>query len=249
MLRLPRRRTHSSRHQRGSALWSCLVTAFVTLGPTSAMAASITFAFQAAVSSVADSALTGALPLPISDLFSVGQVLQGRYTFESTTPPGSASGYPAGTAFYPTALTDFDLVGPSFSQSSPFSYNKMLIRNSATISDLYSFTVTWDGGTGPVFDGIGAADDVFFMELSDLDRTALTSNSIPVLPPDLSQFELPNWHMTFAYVVDPYDINSPYYYAEVKGGITSLTLVPEPSSHLLIGIGLFALTVARRRSR
>jgi hypothetical protein len=146
------------------------------------------------------------------------------------------------------AVTDFTLVGPGFSTPSLFSINKLLMRDS-NLPDLYHLDVSWGMGTGRVWDGIGISDDSFFMDLSDVQQTALASNAIPVVPPDLSQFEGRTWSMTFAYVEDINDPDTLAYSAEVAGQIVSLTLIPEPSAHLLTGIGLLALAMARRPFR
>ncbi len=67
---------------------------------------------------------------------------------------------------------------------------------------------------------------------------------------DLSVFPLSNWIMQWTFVNDPLD--PAVYYAQAVGSLTSLTqvaAVPEPSTWMMLLVGLGALPAVRRRSK
>jgi hypothetical protein len=216
-----------------------LVASVSLLGSIAATAVPITFTFQATVDSIEEAGL------PASDFFSVGQVLEGRFTFESDTPPAGSVGFPAGTADYSSPIISFVLTGPSFSTlRDPFA-SRFVIRDSTSIPDLFSLGVTWrDTDPFDVPAGFNG-DAVFNFDLSDSQRTALDTNALPLLPPDLDEFELRKWRIQFVHVEVPLELTSAVYWAEVSGRIVSLSHTPEPSGHLLVGIGLLALAARR----
>ena len=76
-----------------------------------------------------------------------------------------------------------------------------------------------------------------FIELIDTTANALDSTDLPLTPPDLSAFDRDLSSLDFG-LAD---------YFHVRFELTSLMLVPEPSTAVVGGIGFLGLFACRRR--
>jgi len=92
---------------------------------------------------------------------------------------------------------------------------------------------------GPDLTGYSPED--FALVLTDSDLTAFSTLALPLLPPDLSFFEHRDLSLSFVR-----DYTIAYVTMELTG--LTLTSLSEPSSLLLIIVGLIAACVTRRVS-
>ena len=198
--------------------------------PGSAAAAPFTIGYTVTVTSL-DPLFAGALN---SLGVFVGGTIAGSYTLESTTPDL----YPSqdDNASYEFAVLDAAIaVGGYGLTFDPSRFNYVNIHDKipgGAGSDLYLATV-------PMLDSpqVGAPPLDLVLMLADSEGDAFSTDAITLVPPDLSQYE------TNFFILLEGGTGSPY----VIGTITSLVLVPEPSSVLLLGAGIAAVIGLRRR--
>lgn len=196
----------------------------VLLGaPVAAMAATVTFGFTGVVTAV---------NAPLAAEFSVGEPVVGNYTFESTTAdldPGDPT-----LGDYDNAITAFTATfGGDYTVTRGFD-NDIFVSNGPTINDVYCIYL--NDPMAPTAAGLDII--ALIIQLIDTDSTVFASDSLPLTPPDLSEFEA--------------SLTATIFYDEpgnqwIDFQLTSLTLIPEPGTITLLLCGLASLALLRRR--
>ncbi len=167
----------------------------------------VTFEFAATVSEV---------PVELASQFSIGQSIRGSYTFESSTLPNDSTYYSAIRSFNVDIagyeLNSHGLGDIEVLDGAPDSYIAVSFSSGNSV-----------GGLNP---GLHA------IQMNDHSGTALTSNKLPLVPPDVSKFADRRFTVDFPG-------------ARLTGNIDRLVAVPEPSSAVVLPLA--ALLCARRR--
>ncbi len=235
-------------HNAGLALAAAMAALGISVaGP--AQAISQDFAFELTTVDI-DLLGTGLQP---------GDVLQGNFSHSSCLSQGCRDQYTISSTFgyYYDLSIGLDLLLGSFQVESNAYVTDIYITN-GTAYDSYSFTTWYDVGNGtinPLPSTILGEPvlDVFLLQTSahltlvDPDHNALVSGYIPAELPSLAIFE----EMSFDVHVylDYYTASGAVYGREVFSATALLPQVlPEPSTALLLGIGLAGAAATRRRS-
>ncbi len=190
------------------------------LFPSGSQATIITFLFDAEVTAIGQvNSFGGVL---------IGDTFSGSYTFDSTV---TGTGAP-GTKKYDFTGGSLGLTAQVGTESVVLTDYFIQIQNniSGPPTDVYQV----EGATGP------AQSDTFFrFVLFDTSGSVFSDESLPLTPPPLASFNGENNEVRkqFPTTTNPLTIFT----------ITSLTLIPEPSTALLLASGLAALAVGRRR--
>jgi len=119
---------------------------------------------------------------PLADTFSIGDTFRLEYTFESLTPdlePNTDRGV------YFDAITDLTVTVGNYSATGPGS-NSFSVYNSL-FADLYRIDIDYPM-LGPSVNGFDLDFQGPIMQLSDPTCTALTSDALPLSPPDPNDF-------------------------------------------------------------
>jgi hypothetical protein len=221
------------------AVWFFLVMAVVGLSYGRVQAGPITFAFEATVGNV-----SAGFPATL-----IGQTISGQYTLESMTVdilPGDPN-----LGGYFNAATDLSFTLDGYTGSFdptlfPAAFNLTAIVNDGTTaadsnSDQYFVNIPFTGDPLNGFD-----PTLFVLDLINTDATALNSDLIPQIPPDLSLFDFRR--VITLFFDDPED-QSGDLDEFIEARVTSLTLVPEPSSLMLVLFGVAWFLALKRRAR
>jgi len=190
--------------------------AAVLVAPVATMAASITFNFTGVVTAV-DSLLASE--------FSVSESVVGSYTFESTTPdsdPDPTQG------IYDNAVTAFTATFGGDYTVTQGSDNDISVLDGLPGNDAYSVFLA--NPTAPTVAGLNVV--ALFLGLIDTDSTVFTSDALPLLPPSFSEFE--DFTSGTIFLDDPNN-------RSVNFQLTSLTIIPEPSTFVLATLGLLGM--------
>lgn len=197
--------------------------ATVLLAPVAAKAAPVTFSFTGTVTAV-DAALAGE--------FSLGESVVGSYTFESTTPD-SDPGDPT-LGIYDNAITAFSATfGGDYTVTQGLD-NDISVANGPPGNDVYQVFLT--NPTAPTVAGLSLG--ALFLGIGDFESNVFNSDALPLTPPDLAEFD---FDISGAIFLDS-PINQ-----GMNFQLTSLTLVPEPSTLAFVALGLMGVCCHRRK--
>jgi len=199
--------------------------AMVLLAPVAAKAAPVTFAFSGTVTAV-DAALAGE--------FSLGESVVGSYTFESTTPDADPGDPTLG--IYDNAITAFSATfGGDYTVTQGLD-NDISVANGPPGNDVYQVFLT--NPTAPTVAGLSLG--ALFLGIGDIDSNVFNSDSLPLTPPDLAEFE--------SIIAGQIFLDSPGNQT-LDFQLTSLTLVPEPSTLAAAALALMmGMCCYRRKS-
>mgnify|MGYP002382001950 CR=1 FL=1 len=166
-----------------------------------------------------------------------------------------------GTAFTATMTYD-DTAPPTYSDPITANYDVGALPFSFTLAT-GGFTFTWLAGgftsldlTNTIYDGVAGFFEDFSgapglppigyayasPSLDDPSGTALASTALPPLPWSLAAW--PTAALGFFFDIDDGD---PQTYVDLQGTLTSLTVVPEPGTSVLLAMGLALLAARARR--
>ena len=195
--------------------------ALALLLSTSANAAPITFAFTGKV--IVESHPTIEMFMPMI----------GTYTFESTTPNTGSAPF---EGIYQGAIL-------SVSASVPDAAFSILLTTSPGGSSVISVLDKTLGAFTDSYSGqaaTAAGDHFLFvmMESPFSDESLISGVGLPVVPPSRSVVSSETWQLSGPTIGGGFEFE-----------IDSLTLVPEPASGLLLGVGVTALLACRRAGR
>lgn len=226
---------------RGRPFWILLplvAGALWTIVASPAWAYQVTFSFETTVVS---------LDPELSGTFSVGQTFSGWYTFESLTPDANES---PNRGWYNGAITALSVTVGNYTATA--TYGDIHVWNDRLyVGDSYVVTAL-NVLTGPnvVLTGANIAELPPHRLLIGMNGgyNHFDSDALPVTPPDPSGFDL---NSGSSYIWLSFGIGgnlntgaTPIYGLE---GAVPISLVPEPSTAILIGFGLVGLLAVGRR--
>jgi len=209
----------------------------------------VTFAYTGIVTSLIDT--NGALD---SSIF-IGQSFSGSYTFDPTTPDiliirRETGAYEWNEPVLRGFTAEFSIGNYAFGLSPLAPRGAVLVKDDAPfgnqmVEDLYQASGQLIQTSGPFFPlpGGRAPDDpkaqqgLWTLVLQNAtDLSVITSDALPIVPPDINLFEMNR----FSFQNNTAEI-------DIRGFLTNLSVVPEPATLLLLGIGLLAGTALRKR--
>ncbi len=168
---------------------------------------------------------------------SVGNIITGTYTYESSTPISDPSIY--WPAIYEQSVQGcgFSLSGGDFEfRTDPdnIDFRISITDNALTVRGYDRYAVVGVNNL-PLSNGVPVY--LINLSLSDYSETALSNKTLPVVAPNLE-----DWDYSNLFVEGPQES---YFY--IKSNVTSIT--PEPATLLLLGIGIPILSGLRRKHR
>ena len=204
-----------------------ILLAFMFAGIPVARATTIEIGLSAEVSYIDDGGL-------LEGLLNIGDVVTGRYSYDSETPdtnPSNTAGiywhyeFPCGivlSAGEYTFETDpgniIFRIGIGDGDDGHDTYSLISYSNLPLSNDVEVFSIWW--------------------QLNDYSQMALSSDALPLGPPILEDWEY-DWGLRIEL--------GPKGDTMVTADVTSVWLIPEPATVLLLGLGALALLRMRRR--
>jgi hypothetical protein len=180
----------------------------------------------------------------------VGDAFTFRFTFEDTTPDTSL--YASVAAYHALVSARVTVAGVSFELPVIDPKSTITVQNDQGVLDPRDrFTVAADAGTNG--NGLGAYLANIYMLTPPLGEpsSALTSQNLPLSPPDPSLFAYRSFSLQY---LDSVVDTEEYYYrgSWIEGRVDSFSevqsvSVPEPSSFGLFAIALSGFALLRRR--
>ena len=162
----------------------------------------------------------------------VNDIITGYYTYESTTLDSNPSSQVGDYWHYNSTAGIFLTVGGFEFQTDPANVDflvEIVNDNVWTETDAYSLR---SYKNLPISNG--ALVDYIFWELQDSTMMAISDDALPILPPDLS-----DWSSNLLH------IDGVTRTFEIWGHVTTVEIVPEPATILLLGLG--SLLLRKRR--
>ena len=179
---------------------------------------------------------TGAVdevPDELASHFSVGDVISGSYTFDTTATSSTAGD---GSKTYAFSVSNFDMHINGYGLTQAGAVNgDILVGDNVAGRDLY--WVVGGFSSGESLDGMEPVLHSF--QLEDSSGQALTTDALPLLPVDLSPFDSR---------LIAIDFSNGAGFSRLSAQLTSLA-VPEPAMHILGMLGGLALLASKRRHR
>ena len=216
---------------------TALACAFASVGiASSASAVPITFAFTGEVVALSNEAVDG----PIA----IGDPISGQFSFESSAANTSTDPEQGAYASLLRVSFSFGVYSNGYDEP-PQRITTVVVANDRAIGipsnvrDSYLVQTQGRPG-GPLLNGLELRE--FHFQLTDPTATAFDSLDQPLTPPPLDAFTVEDVGTSFI-TVGFASAGRPF--SQVRGRVTSLTLVPEPGSGTLLALGLLA--AARRR--
>jgi hypothetical protein len=215
----------------------CWMLSFLAIATaTPALATSVTVQISGTWDSVIDNASV------LDGSITVGGSFTATLVFDDGAPDTNGLAN-VGDYLLPAATTDLVLSTGSYSFSllstSSVSFG---IEDNVGGQDGFGFFAEHFTTTGPLAAGASTGYAYSNPALFDNSQSAHSSDDLTALPWDISAYD----NASFYYLAEVLGKGSNKF-IELQGTITDLTLLPEPSALMLLGLGLGALVVARIR--
>jgi len=207
------------------------------------VASLITFVAQGTVTSV-DTALVFPFQPP-SPVFSVGDAFTVTFTFDSLTPDSNPD---PNRGRYSNAITSLSVTVGAYTATASGN-NSISVDNDLPFGTGDRYFIDLSAMSGPSLNAFDVSSQTALLIMADSSGHALSSEALPISPADLAGFTLGGGGLALQFedpMGDPVDPTEPLL-AFVFADLTSISLIPEPATWLLLALG--GLTLRRRRRR
>jgi hypothetical protein len=171
----------------------------------------------------------------------------GTFTLTLTYDDAATDGDPnSATGFYllPAANTDLSLSTGNYSFAlSPSAGVEFVVDNGFSGQDAFGLFAENFSTTGSLPGGVTTGYGYTNPFVVDSTQTAHSSDDLTGLPWDVSAYDSPNLGMYFLIAVNGAGSNK---FIELMGDFTEFTVLPEPSSLVLLSLGGLVIAVIRR---